>query len=215
MKKLLAAAVFALLGTGAFAQTSQGTVVVTGGLSFSTSTSESTLNDTISQKSSGTAFRMGPSIGYMLGNNFQLGAALGYTHSTIKNIQFNSEGDSHELKTKANGFAIRPYLKKYFMLSEQFALTGQLSAGLSFYKRKPDANADSQQKSTSFDVALAPGITYFPSDKLGISAGFGGLLYNQIVKKTEANDTPVKTNSGLSISLEDALSFSLSYYINR
>ena len=215
MKKLLTAAVFALLGTGAFAQTSQGTVVVTGNLSLSTFTSESTLNDTISNKSRGTAFRMGPSLGFILGNNFELGAALGYTHSTINNIYFNSEGDRHELKTKANGYAISPYLKKYFMLSEQFALTGQLSTGLSIYKRKPDASADFQSKSTSFNVALAPGITYFPSDKLGISAGFGGLQYNQTLEKTEANDTPVKTISGLRISLEDGLYFSLSYYINR
>lgn len=158
---------------------------------------------------------MGPSLGFILGNNFELGAALGYTHSTINNIYFNSEGDRHELKTKANGYAIGPYLKKYFMLSEQFALTGQLSTGLSIYKRKPDASADFQSKSTSFNVALAPGITYFPSDKLGISAGFGGLQYNQTLEKTEANDPPVKTISGLRISLEDGLYFSLSYYINR
>ncbi len=215
MKKLLAAAVFALLGTGAFAQTSQGTVVVTGQFTFTTSTSESTLNDTISNKSNGTAFRLAPSIGYMLGNNFELGAALGYTHSTIKNIYFNSEGDRHEVKTKSNAFLISPYLKKYFMLSEQFALTGQLSAGLSIYKWKPDSSADSQQKSTSFNAALTPGITYFPSDKLGISAGLGGLRYNQTLEKTGANDTPVKTNSGLRIGLEDALYFSLSYFINR
>lgn len=213
MKKLLAAAVFALLGTSAFAQTSQGTVVVTGQFTFTTSTSESTLNDTISNKSNGTAFRLAPSIGYMLGNNFELGAALGYTHSTIKNIYFNSEGDRHEVKTKSNAFLISPYLKKYFMLSEQFALTGQLSTALGVHKKNSDANVNAHPKEIFFDAALAPGITYFPSNKLGLSAGLGGLRYEQTLKKTE--DTRVKTNSGFRIGFENALYFSLSYFINR
>ncbi|WP_266206083.1 outer membrane beta-barrel protein [Pontibacter kalidii] len=215
MKKLLAAVVFALIGTGAFAQTSQGTVVVTGSLSLRTSTSESKQNDTISHESSETAFRIGPTLGYMLGNNFELGAALGYTHSTTKNINFNSEGDSNEMTTKTNGFVISPYLKKYFMLSEQFALTGQLSAGLGVYKTKYDPNTNYQPRSISFTATLAPGITYFPSDKLGISTGLGGLQYAQTLKRKESGEAPKKTNSELRIGFEDALFFSLSYYINR
>ncbi|WP_276496407.1 outer membrane beta-barrel protein [Pontibacter litorisediminis] len=215
MKKLLAAAVFALLGSGAFAQTSPGTVVVTGSLRFSTQTSESERNDTLSQKSLGTAFGVGPSVGYLLGNNFELGAGLGFSRSTTTNTNFNSTGDRSETKTKTNAFTVNPYLKKYFMLSEQFALTGQLSAGLGCYKRENDANAVSQQKTSFFNAALAPGITYFPTDKLGISAGLGGLRYDQTLKKTQASDSPVKTYSGLSIDFEDALYFSLSYFINR
>ncbi|OKL40318.1 outer membrane beta-barrel protein [Pontibacter flavimaris] len=215
MKKLLAAALFGLLGTGAYAQTSQGTVVVTGQLTFTTNTSESTQNGTIIHKSRGTGFRIAPGIGYMIGENLELGAALGYTHSTTKNINFNSEGDRHETKTKTNSFAISPYLKKYFMLSEQFALTGQFSTALGVYKKESDANTDSQPKEIFFNAALAPGITYFPTDKLGISTGLGGLRYEQTLKKTEASDTPVKTYSGFKIGFEDALYFSLSYYINR
>lgn len=215
MKKLLAATALTLLSTGAFAQTSPGTVVVTGSLHLNGHTSESKQNDTISHKSHGTAFRIGPSIGYVLGNNFELGSALGYFHSTITNKGFNSAGDSYETKEKSNAFSITSYLKKYIMLSEQFTFTGQLSAGLAFHKRNTDANTDYQPKSTFFNAALAPGLTYFPSDKLGVSAGLGGLRYEQTLKKSKAEDTPVKTLSGFSINFKDALYFSLSYYINR
>lgn len=215
MKKLLAAAVFALLGTGAFAQTSQGTVVVTGQFTFTTSTSESTLNDTISNKSSGTAFRIAPSIGYMLGENLELGAGFNYTHSKTKNINFNSQGDSHEMTTKTNVFAISPYLKKYFILSEKFALTGQFSTGLGVHKTKYSTNTGCQPKGFSFTAALAPGITYFPSDKFGVSAGLGGLRYAQSLSKREEGSTPKKTDHSLEFGFEDALFFSLSYYINR
>lgn len=215
MKKLLGAAVFTLLGTCAFAQTSPGTVVVSGSLNLSTSNSEYAKSDTVVNKSSGTAFSLGPRVGYMLGNNFEIGAGLGFSRSVTKTKYFNSLGDSYEVTTKANAISISPYLKKYFMLSEQFALTGELSAGLSFYKRSTDANTYYQPKSTSFNATLAPGITYFPTDKLGISAGLGGLRYNQTLKKTKAGGTPVKADSGFSFGFEDALYFSLSYYINR
>lgn len=212
MKKLLTAALFALLGTGAFAQTSQGTVVVTGNLSLRASTSEFVENDTLNSKSRGIASNIGPSIGYILGNGFELGTALGYSHSASKDKYFNSEGDSYEIKTKSNAFLISPYLKKYFMLSEQFALTGQFSTSLGVYKAKSDNNVK-RPKEIFFNAALAPGITYFPSNKLGLSAGLGGLRYEQTLKKTE--DTRVKTNSGFRIGFEDALYFSLSYFINR
>jgi hypothetical protein len=217
MKKLLAAAVFALLGTSAFAQTSQGTVVVSGNLSLRSSSFEYTENDTLSYKSYGISLYISPSVGYMLGNGFEFGTALGYSYSADKDKRFNSEGegDSYETKSKLHAFSFSPYLKKYFLLSEQFALTGQFSTTLGVYKRKYDNSADFQPKSTFFNAALTPGITYFPSDKIGISAGLGGLRYEQTSKKTEAGGTPVKTNSGFRIGFEDALYFSLSYYINR
>ncbi|AKD05180.1 outer membrane beta-barrel protein [Pontibacter korlensis] len=202
-----------LLGTASLAQTSQGTVVVSGGLSLNTFKSETTESDTLSHQASGTAFRIGPSVGFMLGNNFELGAALGYSHSTTTNKNFNREGDSNETKERSKAFSISPYLKKYFMLSEQFALTGQFSAALSIHKRQ--FNADSKLPSTFFHAALAPGITYFPSEKLGVSASLGGLRYEQTSKKMEAGGTPIKTLSGFIVSFEDALYFSLSYYINR
>ncbi|PTX18463.1 outer membrane protein with beta-barrel domain [Pontibacter mucosus] len=215
MKKLLAAALFALLGTGAFAQTSQGTVVVTGNFSLRASTSDYTVKDTLNRKSNGVGLYIGPSVGYMLGGGFELGTALGYFHSTYKDKYFNSEGDSYEIKTKSNTFSIGPYLKKHFMISEQFALTGQFSTVLGVRKKKSDDPADSQPKDIFFNAALAPGITYFPTDKLGISAGLGGLRYEQSSKKTEAGGTPINKNSGFKVSFEDALYFSLSYYLNR
>ncbi|WP_181163625.1 outer membrane beta-barrel protein [Pontibacter mangrovi] len=67
MKKLLAAAVFTLLGTGAFAQTSQGTVKLSGSLGFNSTSRD----DNINQKSN--SFNIGPSIGYFIKDNLAVG----------------------------------------------------------------------------------------------------------------------------------------------
>ncbi|MCX2740283.1 outer membrane beta-barrel protein [Pontibacter anaerobius] len=86
MKKLLAAAVFAFLGTSAFAQTSQGTVAITGSLSFNSTNRE----DGSDLKSN--SFSIGPSVGYFVADNLVVGLGINYSREASKSTEVHYGG---------------------------------------------------------------------------------------------------------------------------
>jgi hypothetical protein len=76
MKKILAAAVLALLSTGAMAQTTQGTVAVGGSVGFGTNTRNDE-PDTRDVNNIYRSFHINPSFGYFVRDGLELGVSVG------------------------------------------------------------------------------------------------------------------------------------------
>src|SRR5687768_4346243 len=99
MKKLLATAIFAFLGAGTFAQTSQGTIVASGSVGFSKTTQDSDESQAI--KINTSYFNITPSIGYMIWNGLEVGALIGYAYNSHEQV---SDDDTFgvDYNTKTN-----------------------------------------------------------------------------------------------------------------
>ncbi|WP_276496408.1 outer membrane beta-barrel protein [Pontibacter litorisediminis] len=225
MKKLFFAAVFACLTSAALAQTSQGTVVASGSLGYQNNNHK---NDADTQKSVNRSFTLAPSIGYMLRDGLEAGISVGYTSSNDESKVYNVlPGGSLELRstseTTNRSLAIGPYLKKYFSVSEKIAFTGQaylnyVSAEHDYHSDYSNSRSRSNYESTGFSVGLRPGITFFPTSKIGLSAGFGSLGYTRSTSTSELEyfEDSKSTSSEFGLNLSGStLSFGLGYYISR
>ncbi|WP_170866177.1 outer membrane beta-barrel protein [Pontibacter flavimaris] len=226
MKKLLLTALLACIGSAAFAQTSQGTIVVSGSLNYQNNTFKS---DAVTHKTGNRSFTIAPSVGYMLRDGLEAGMSVGYT-SSIDETKVHSVLPDGSLQlystseTSNRSFAIGPYLKKYFSISEKIAFTGQayvnyVSAEYESYSENTSGSSgSSDNESTGFSAGVKPGITFFPTEKIGLSASFGNLGYTRNTSKSKleyVNDYK-STSSNFGLNLDGStLSFGFGYYISR
>ncbi|AKD05181.1 outer membrane beta-barrel protein [Pontibacter korlensis] len=225
MKKLFFAAVFACFSSAAFAQTSQGTIVASGSLGYQNITHKS---DADTDKAGNKSFTIAPSIGYMLRDGLEAGISTDYTSSSGESNFYSIMPDgSRELlssrETSDRCFAIGPYLRKYFSVSEKIVFTGQ--AYINYISTEHDSHSDydngssrSSNTSTGFGIGVKPGITFFPTPEIGLSAGFGNLGYTRSTSTSELAyfEDYKSTSSDFGLNLSGStLSFGLGYFISR
>jgi len=217
MKHILVTALLALLGTGALAQTNQGTVTLSGGLSINMSS----FGRDEDNKKRDISFSISPRVGYFVADKLELGVSS--TYSATKNRTYYP---GYETVTKGQNKAIGTYLKKYFMLGDKVAVHATANLGYATSRQKfystPFGDTGPQPSETNlnsdyFGLNLSPGITFFPAEKIGLGASFGSLGYTYRTEETKniSNDIKSKfSNIGLDLSAS-SLVFSFSYYINR
>ncbi|MER2997526.1 outer membrane beta-barrel protein [Pontibacter populi] len=216
MKKLLATAIFALMGSGAFAQTTQGTIVISGSLGINRNNvkSENLYNP---RTTTLTSVSLTPGVGYFINDGLELGASFGLNYSTYK-LDSNKESDTYKSKDTNTRFDFSPFIRKYFMLSDKFAFTGTASAGFSIGKHEFEGSTSPITIESSTKGAFAyitPGVYYFPTEKIGLSATFGSLGYSATTwKSEEGSNKEVQSDFGLNLS-SSTFGIGFSYYINR
>ena len=223
MKKLLFTILLACIGSAALAQTSRGTVVATGTLSYydNINTTEDKISSTENR-----FFSIAPGIGYMIKESLEAGISFSFTTSTnVSNSAHLNQWGNREpysfTESKDKSFAISPYVKKYFTLSEKIAFTGEaylsFSKGNNRYKSEilEYSSTESKRSNMGFGVGIRPGITFFPTEKIGLSANFGRLGYNRSTYKDKEYDFKSKSSDfGLYLD-SSTLSFGFGYYISR
>lgn len=226
MKNILLTAILAILGTGALAQTTQGTVSFSGSLDVS---SGQGLASDANAVLPSAGLNISPGVGYFIANQLELGISASVSSASQKNDNITSD---REVRNSASSFyySLGPYLRKYFMLTDKVALHGtadlyyealkQKSASFTKYTPPDGASLiteENKASSRSFGLGLSisPGISYFPSDKFGLGASFGSLGYTRRNYKNE-RDAPDTKSDAISLNL-NASSFALnfSYYLSR
>lgn len=168
----------------------KGKTVIGGGLSFQLENHAFTGADNLSSK----GFSIQPTIGWFLSDRFALGIGVGYTHSTVSHGIDAWTGD--EIRYKNNTVSFHPYGRYFFGNNEsalRFHLTGSLYAGFghsdSGHSMAPAWN------SSVYGIQLSPGIVYFPTDKIGLELGVGGLSYYHNRSQYEGSDDVRSSNS--------------------
>ena len=223
MKKLLLSVILACIGSAVLAQTSQGNIVVSGTVGYQNNAHQ-TENETYTYDS--RSFTIAPGIGYILKDGLEAGISFRLSSSLNESYHYylneDGRGELYSMnESKDKSFAISPYLKKYFSLSDKIAFTGEayisFSKGKSRYQNEvvDHSSTDSKNNNTGFGVGLRPGITFFPTDKIGLSANFGHLGYNHTTYNNEEFDFKSKSSDfGLNLS-GNTLTFGFGYYISR
>lgn len=173
----------------------KGTWVVEGSFSLFTENIESTSES--NSTNDNVNFSISPRIGYTLSDNLVLGLGLGYSYLKFETSR---EGNLINSVRETNSISFTPYLKKFFPLSENFALN--LQAETSYTRGNSETTNSSFQNESdidSFFIGFRPGVNYSISDSFLLQASFGSLGYTN--SRTETNDVNVQKSNAFRFNL--------------
>jgi hypothetical protein len=189
MKKVLFIAAFAAISFTSSAQFAKGDSYISGGVGFSQAKTGS---------ASTSNYAISPNYGYFVTNNIAVGVGLGFGGSTAKNAAGVKTVDASALS--AGVFA-----RYYTTPAKAFSFFGNLGVN---YTSGTDKIPATDVKTTGFGIAIAPGISYFVSNRLAIESTIGSLGYS--TSKTDVTGAVSTNNLGLNLNLS-SISFGLVY----
>ena len=210
-KVLLAIAV--LVGEVASAQIAKGTLYLSGQAGYYKQGKESSNNYVENLK-------ILPTVGFFVSQNFAVGLGIGFTkNETSQNYILFEGGTSfiYAKYTKESAFAVSPFARKYWALSDKLYFFGQLEVPLEFgktelyeYQSQPfspiignyyvgttntyDANY------TSIGVNVKPGLDYFITKNWTVEATIGEFGFNSYKLDLEGAKNINKTDLGVKLS---------------
>jgi hypothetical protein len=228
MKKVnLLTLVFILVATASsFAQTSAGTLFLGGGLGFNTTNSKTTTKiGNVTATVDGpqrTEFSVIPGVGYFIADKLAVGIDISFAGSSFKETEAN--GDYEKVSRTDIGFT--PYVRKYFMLSDNFGFTGTLGLGVGFGSSRieeKDGNTTTTvdgPKSTILEFGLTPGLVFFPTNRVGLEANFGFIGFSSITDRSDlggGNESKTtSSNFGFGANtIRPAFSLGFRYYLAK
>lgn len=218
MKKLILAGAITLFGFSN-AQIKTGTVYVSGQVNY---TKEQDKNTDIETQE----FKIIPTVGVFVAKNLAVGAGLGVTN---KKEEFNKTYSSGSFASiidytgKTNTVVVAPFVRKYWALSDNLYIFGQLEIPMEFGKMNQDAlvtyidgmsgyveqqTLSSERKYTSIGVNVKPGLDYFFNKNWSIEATVGEFGYNNFKYKEEGAKALNDYNFGLKLS---SITFGVKY----
>ena len=197
MKKLLFTAAIAVLGfTSVNAQDDttvggfeKGDVFVSGSVSFG--------NESFGDEST-NEFGFSPKVGMFLSDNIAAGLKLGYT---------SEKGDNNGVDfVDYTTLAVGAFGRYYVSPESEFSLFAELGVD---YKSIDDKLNDA--KADGFDIAFAPGISYFVSKNFAIEATVGVLSYT--TEKADFSGAESRDNFDIGLNFAN-INFGVVYKFN-
>lgn len=215
MKKSVFTVFFALLGAGAFAQTSQGTMAVSGSVNFRNETIRNHSSIPTEHKVTNRAINLQPSIGYFVKDKLEVGLGIGLNRYSYKLEQEDDDTSGRNLNVSLN-----PYIRKYVALTDQLLLHGTGYATVGFGNSKIRNTADNTeeitQTSDNFGFGIYPGLTYFATPKIGFTASFGSLSFSRTKEKPNDSAQAERTTYRYDANLHpSSISIGFGYFIAR
>lgn len=189
MEKSILTLLFGLLATGAFAQTTQGNLVVSGQISISNDKSEA--NETYyagEREANYLNFQFAPGVGYFIQDGLEIGInsgfGLGRSKTTINDIDYITQ--NYDVR-------IGPYIKKYIPITEKLHFTARGDAGVSYHGSKYRSGLaednPSNPKIFSYQIVASTGLIYFATEKLGFTIDVGRVSLIRQTTKHKSTDS--------------------------
>lgn len=138
-------------------------------------------------------FEIMPRVGFFVSENIAIGGQIGYESTKV---------DNGVADATTNALSIGAFGRYYMTPASDFSLFGQLGVN---YRTAEDA---AEVKTNGFEVALAPGVSYFLSDNWAIEASIGVLGFSS--EKEDVDGAENRTTFGLGLDMED-INFGLIY----
>ncbi|MBP0903592.1 outer membrane beta-barrel protein [Mariniflexile gromovii] len=173
--------------------------IVGGIINFNSQNSESEYESSNSD-SNQTSLFIKPDIGYAIDSNLVIGLMPGFN---ILNFKHDGSNDEY----KSNGFSIAPYIRKYFAISNNFALNVQGEFMYSYQKNEniyanSGTNFTSESDRNSIFIGVKPGLTYSLTNKIYLNANLGSIGYYS--DKSENNEGIVSKSNNFNLSLSSS-----------
>jgi len=205
MKKTIAILAMGALAYGANAQETSleaGKIAISGAIGYSSGSSETETTSggtTVNVKGPTiTNMNLVPSIQYFLSKNLSVGLGIGYTSSKISS-ETDFGGVKVETTVTAAPISIAPMATYYKSLgSDKFGLTVTAMLPLGFGSVKAESKSGSttttvESKLNSMGFTIQPGLYYFPTSKVMLTANIGNILSFTRNTTTQETGSPVVT----------------------
>lgn len=126
-----------------------------------------------------TSYQFGPSFGFMLNSNMALGINMMYRGSSHHHNDANEEVDENL------GYNFEPFFRYYFGGNEKFKFFGDglVSFGGGKTKYTDNLGNFSENKYSTYSIAVRPGFQYWFTDKWSIASTIGTLGYGSRTEK--------------------------------
>ncbi|MCA6066142.1 porin family protein [Chryseobacterium sp. RG1] len=222
MKKLIFGSAIALFGLSN-AQIKTGTVYVSGQISYS---KEENKNATSIIKD----FKINPTAGLFVAKNLAVGTGLGITNKKEEYNEIYRSGSSATFVNytgERKAVVVAPFVRKYWTLSNNLYIFGQLEIPMEFGKLNEDALAtyvdevsgyfgqqtlSAERKYTSIGVNVKPGFDYFINKNWSIEATIGEFGYKNFKYKDEGAKALNSYSFGLNLS---SITFGVKYVFTK
>lgn len=189
MKKVLAVAVISLgLTLPATAQFTQGKILATGGIEFTTGSSSLETDSTDETLFSSMSYGINVGGGYFFADNIAAGISLGYGSATLT-IDPDDENAADLVSSQFNWGVFGRYYMPY---SDRFAMFGELGVGMANISETFDG--DDIASGSAFSVGLGAGMNYMVSDMFFLEMNYGFLGYNSLSMTNEFTSTTETTS---------------------
>ncbi|GAA0877804.1 hypothetical protein GCM10009119_07720 [Algoriphagus jejuensis] len=202
MKKMLLAVLpLFMLSLTAFAQLEKGTILLGGGVGYSSSTSNSESSNAYNEYQN-TNFSFSPDAGYFFKDTWVLGISLPFSGQTTKvNTDYASGAEDTNSESKTSSYGVAPFVRKYFPFGEKMAFYGQVKTGYFHQTTEniPNVNDDSSSTtrgSNQFNVVTTAGLSYFPKTWLGINLSISPLSFSTSSSEEDRYGETFETKSG-------------------
>jgi|GEM_PF-1373122 len=202
MKKIICAAAFLGLSAGAAqAQIAAGTKLLSGSINYSSQKSEdsSTAPNIPSVETKQEQFNFDPKVGVFVAENLALGIDGGILLGTQTGRQYVTSpfgpGYYADVKNEYRRLTGGVFGRYYKFLGEKVALYGELGGGYQnvfTVNRQQSGYSDITNRLEGFYARLLPGITFFPTNKLGLELGLRGASYSRLVDKNDLGSYEIK-----------------------
>ena len=215
MKKIiLSGALLSIASLNAYSQISAGTVSIGGALNYVRSSIKNEIPPTaigINSNYTTSSLNIQPIVGYFISDNLSIGINTGVSFGNSEQAESGRFADSNQnyernSSRKERIVSLGPVARYYKFIGDKFALFGQFGAGyknnyFSDYSNHSNSVYSYNGRSQGFYANLSPGITFFPTKKLGIEISVNGLSYDRITQKKDGfkwSNSSLYTNFGLS-----------------
>ncbi|RTY89661.1 outer membrane beta-barrel protein [Flavobacterium sp. GT3R68] len=195
MKKVIftVAAIFAF----GFANAQETKVESTGGKGFSSGDIFMSGSVGISSTSEGddkfNSYTVSPKLGFFVSDNIAIGAKIGFTGTKTEDASPLVE----DIKTSE--LSLGAFGRYYTTPASDFSFFAEL--GANFTNSKIEENGAPDDKETGFNIAFAPGVSYFISNNFALEASIGVLSYDTNKPDNGGNpDSTDTVNFGLNLS---------------
>lgn len=169
------------------AQINAGSALITGTVSFGTTTRDSDLSP---GETTDTDLDLQLGIGYFVGQNFALGLNVGYEMGESSSFISGIEGPV-EVISNSSLVTVGPFARLYKMIADKAGFFGELDVNFGFGKR--EVGDDPGVDISRMEAALRPGVSLFLTDRWSIEGKFGYLGYTQEQEEYTTPDQNIET----------------------
>lgn len=142
-----------------------------------------------------------PRVGYAIQDNLVIWLGIGYGYQNSKNSNIPNPFTPTETEEINNSISFIPYIRKFFPLTENFALSLQAEASYAIENRTSKINSVTQFEVDSdvFFVGVRPGVNYRIAKSVMLQANFGSLGYSN--GSVESSGTTIETSKAFNFNL--------------
>jgi hypothetical protein len=209
------------MATIGYAQINKGAVVIGGSLNLNFANTDSNITDIIvsgRQKSINSSIH--PATGVFLSENWQVGGGFEYSHSSnTYYYSYYSGGDLIESwqKQKSDLYLINVFVTRYIQIKNglYFNISCDINAGTGKVNYYAENFEDRTYDRFVVGINIYPGLTYFLSNRWGITASMGELYAKRQTTNNEDLDQDAKiVTAGFSLKA-NTFSIGVQYYLNN